>query len=196
MKLILLFYAFVTFLKFLKWCNSPVACFWRSLLRMLVASKPALSHSCRGITSRALATAPISSCSLPAMVRECSRRTRDNSISMAPPPVRQRTNYVPHSPYHFCRAKYLMFCLGNATLQQRYLGTKLSALYTACGIFINIKDFSVLFLQWLSAFCNLTIYESVSIKTRYVTWHSLCIYLVLIETLSYCKILATFAPKY
>lgn len=65
----------------------PCACFCRSLFNTLVASKPALSHSWRGITSSALAIAPINSCSLPAMVRECSRNTRDNSISIAPPPA-------------------------------------------------------------------------------------------------------------
>lgn len=48
----------------------PLACFWRSLFRMLVASKPALSHSWRGMISSALAMALISSCSLPAIVRE------------------------------------------------------------------------------------------------------------------------------
>jgi len=50
------------------------ACFWRSLFRMSVESKPALSQSWRGITSRALAKAEIRSCCLPGMVLAYSRR--------------------------------------------------------------------------------------------------------------------------
>lgn len=46
------------------------ACLALSLLRMLVASKPALSHSCLGMISRALAYAPMSSCCFPGMVLE------------------------------------------------------------------------------------------------------------------------------
>ena len=65
----------------------PCACFCRSLLRILVESNPALSHSCRGMTSSARAKALIKSCSLPAMLRDTSRKYFDNSISMAPPPV-------------------------------------------------------------------------------------------------------------
>lgn len=40
-----------------------------------------------GIISRALAIAPIKSCSFPAMVREKLRRVLESSISMAPPPA-------------------------------------------------------------------------------------------------------------
>lgn len=46
------------------------ACLARSLFKMLVASKPALSHSCRGMISRALAYAPINSCCFPGTVLE------------------------------------------------------------------------------------------------------------------------------
>jgi len=69
--------------------DRPCACFCRSLLSTFVASKPALSHSCRGITSRAFAMQPINSCSLPAIVREWSRKYLLTSISMAPPPAHQ-----------------------------------------------------------------------------------------------------------
>ena len=48
----------------------PCACQARSLLRIFVPSKPALSHSCCGILSRALAYAPINSCYFPGMVLE------------------------------------------------------------------------------------------------------------------------------
>lgn len=49
---------------------SPWACFCLNLFKIFVASKPALSHNCLGITSSAFAKAPINSCSLPAIVRE------------------------------------------------------------------------------------------------------------------------------
>lgn len=49
---------------------STCACFALSLFRMFVASKPALSHSCLGMISRALAYAPIRSCCFPGMVLE------------------------------------------------------------------------------------------------------------------------------
>mmetsp|Transcript_15394 Transcript_15394/g.50577 ORF Transcript_15394/g.50577 Transcript_15394/m.50577 type:complete len:214 (+) Transcript_15394:290-931(+) len=62
------------------------ACFWRSLLRTSVASKPELSQSWRGITSSALAKALMKSCDLPGMERAWSRRKRESSMSMAPPP--------------------------------------------------------------------------------------------------------------
>ena len=65
----------------------PWECICLNLLRMLVESKPAFSHSWRGITSSALATAPMMSCSLPAMVREWSRKNLLSPISIAPPPV-------------------------------------------------------------------------------------------------------------
>mmetsp|Transcript_1948 Transcript_1948/g.5637 ORF Transcript_1948/g.5637 Transcript_1948/m.5637 type:complete len:205 (+) Transcript_1948:108-722(+) len=65
---------------------SGSACFWRSLLSMSVASSPAFSHSCRGMTSSALANAAMKSWLLPAMVRACARRCDDNAMSMAPPP--------------------------------------------------------------------------------------------------------------
>jgi hypothetical protein len=48
-------------------CLSGSACFCRSLLSTSVASKPALSHSCRGMTSSALANALMKSCDLPGM---------------------------------------------------------------------------------------------------------------------------------
>ena len=67
--------------------NKPLACFSRSRLSTLVESNPALSHSCLGMTSSALATAAIISCSLPATVREQSLRYLLSSISIAPPPV-------------------------------------------------------------------------------------------------------------
>ena len=57
--------------------STPKLCAWGSLeacccrkrFRMSVASKPALSQSCRGMTSKALAKALMNSCDLPAMVR-------------------------------------------------------------------------------------------------------------------------------
>mmetsp|Transcript_9717 Transcript_9717/g.16119 ORF Transcript_9717/g.16119 Transcript_9717/m.16119 type:complete len:207 (-) Transcript_9717:108-728(-) len=66
---------------------TPVACSFRSLFMTSVLSIPALSASCRGITSNALAKADITSCCLPRIVMECSRRTFDSSSSMAPPPA-------------------------------------------------------------------------------------------------------------
>ena len=51
----------------------PWACFCLNLFRIFVASNPALSHSCLGITSKALAMAAI--------------RYLLNSSSMAPPPA-------------------------------------------------------------------------------------------------------------
>mmetsp|Transcript_37367 Transcript_37367/g.116831 ORF Transcript_37367/g.116831 Transcript_37367/m.116831 type:complete len:244 (-) Transcript_37367:1164-1895(-) len=65
----------------------PLACFMRSWLSTSVASKPALSESCRGMTSRARAMPFMISCSLPSMERACSRTNLDTSISMAPPPA-------------------------------------------------------------------------------------------------------------
>mmetsp|Transcript_6320 Transcript_6320/g.27836 ORF Transcript_6320/g.27836 Transcript_6320/m.27836 type:complete len:273 (+) Transcript_6320:807-1625(+) len=62
------------------------ACFCRSLFSTSVASNPLLSHSCRGITSSALANALMNSWPLPAMPRAWSRRWRESSMSMAPPP--------------------------------------------------------------------------------------------------------------
>merc|ERR1712107_68186 len=64
-----------------------LACFCLSLLRMLVASNPALSHSCLAMISKAFAMAPMMSCSLPATVRLWLRRYLLSSMSMAPPPA-------------------------------------------------------------------------------------------------------------
>ena len=50
------------------------ACFWRSLFRTSVASKPELSQSWRGMTSRAFAYALMISCDLPAIVLAWSLR--------------------------------------------------------------------------------------------------------------------------
>mmetsp|Transcript_39318 Transcript_39318/g.84176 ORF Transcript_39318/g.84176 Transcript_39318/m.84176 type:complete len:208 (-) Transcript_39318:120-743(-) len=68
------------------WPPSARACFCLSLFRTSVESKPALSHSCRGITSSALAKALMKSCSLPMSVREKLRSTLLTSMSTAPPP--------------------------------------------------------------------------------------------------------------
>ena len=88
----------------------PLACFSLSLFKMLMESNPALSHSCLGMTSSALATALMISCSLPAMVRAYSRRYLLSSISIAPPPApperKQLSNPIgplqtrlPHPPF-------------------------------------------------------------------------------------------------
>lgn len=71
----------------------PVACFCRNLFSTDVESNPALSHSCRGIISRALAKADIISCSFPAILLEYSRRYLLSSISMAPPPATTASFY-------------------------------------------------------------------------------------------------------
>lgn len=65
----------------------PWKCFCRSLFKILVASNPALSHSCLGMISRARAMDPIRSCSFPAIDREKSLRYLLSSISIAPPPA-------------------------------------------------------------------------------------------------------------
>mmetsp|Transcript_13699 Transcript_13699/g.45276 ORF Transcript_13699/g.45276 Transcript_13699/m.45276 type:complete len:206 (-) Transcript_13699:1075-1692(-) len=66
--------------------GSPDACFCRSLFNTSVASNPELSQSCRGIISSALAKALMNSWPLPSMPLACSRRCRDSSMSIAPPP--------------------------------------------------------------------------------------------------------------
>mmetsp|Transcript_18697 Transcript_18697/g.20876 ORF Transcript_18697/g.20876 Transcript_18697/m.20876 type:complete len:210 (-) Transcript_18697:45-674(-) len=62
-------------------------CLWRSLFKIVVASRPALSQIWWGITSSALAKALMMSCCLPWIVREYSRRYLLTSISIAPPPA-------------------------------------------------------------------------------------------------------------
>mmetsp|Transcript_14096 Transcript_14096/g.21083 ORF Transcript_14096/g.21083 Transcript_14096/m.21083 type:complete len:299 (-) Transcript_14096:746-1642(-) len=64
-----------------------VACSLRRRLRTSVLSIPALSASCRGITSRARANEVTTNCCLPTMVLACSRRTFESSSSIAPPPA-------------------------------------------------------------------------------------------------------------
>mmetsp|Transcript_5567 Transcript_5567/g.14421 ORF Transcript_5567/g.14421 Transcript_5567/m.14421 type:complete len:268 (+) Transcript_5567:196-999(+) len=65
---------------------SDMACLCLSLFRTSVESKPALSQSWRGMISSALAYALMKSCSLPISILECSRSTRETSMSTAPPP--------------------------------------------------------------------------------------------------------------
>ena len=84
---------FATNLKRKKQVSLPVACFCRNLFNTDVESNPALSHSCRGIISRALAKADIISCSFPAILLEYSRRYLLSSISMAPPPATTASFY-------------------------------------------------------------------------------------------------------
>lgn len=57
---------------------------------MSVESNPALSASWRGMTSSARAKAAMTSCCLPSMPLACSRRYRETSISIAPPPATTR----------------------------------------------------------------------------------------------------------
>mmetsp|Transcript_8737 Transcript_8737/g.32938 ORF Transcript_8737/g.32938 Transcript_8737/m.32938 type:complete len:204 (-) Transcript_8737:1175-1786(-) len=66
---------------------SSFACFMRRLFRTSVASNPALSASCRGMTSSALAILFMMSCSLPSIFRASSRTNLETSISIAPPPA-------------------------------------------------------------------------------------------------------------
>mmetsp|Transcript_22321 Transcript_22321/g.32501 ORF Transcript_22321/g.32501 Transcript_22321/m.32501 type:complete len:283 (-) Transcript_22321:441-1289(-) len=67
--------------------STPVACSLRKRLRTSVLSIPALSASCRGITSRARAKEVTTSCCLPTIVLACSRSTFESSSSIAPPPA-------------------------------------------------------------------------------------------------------------
>ena len=55
---------------------------------MLTESSPALSASCLGMTSSALAKAETTNCWLPLIVFECSLIILDNSISIDPAPPR------------------------------------------------------------------------------------------------------------
>mmetsp|Transcript_16899 Transcript_16899/g.55001 ORF Transcript_16899/g.55001 Transcript_16899/m.55001 type:complete len:285 (-) Transcript_16899:1176-2030(-) len=66
--------------------RSEVACFWRRALRTSVESKPELSASWRGTTSKAFAKAARISWSFPWTWRARSRRYLERAISTAPPP--------------------------------------------------------------------------------------------------------------
>mmetsp|Transcript_22774 Transcript_22774/g.31221 ORF Transcript_22774/g.31221 Transcript_22774/m.31221 type:complete len:304 (-) Transcript_22774:843-1754(-) len=67
--------------------SDAAECSLRSLFNTSVLSMPALSASCRGMISRALAKELMISCCFPSIVRECFLSTEDSSISMAPPPA-------------------------------------------------------------------------------------------------------------